>query len=106
MNGEKITAQTIGETTAAAASNDPDARAKPIVAEAVSLFGQVVLILLKIIAGFIVFGLIMAACALIIGMFALIVGGEGFFTPPSSATRCRSGSRVWASWPRSSPSSC
>lgn len=81
MNGEKITAQTIGETTAAAASNDPDARAKPIVAEAVSLFGQVVLILLKIIAGFIVFGLIMAACALIIGMFALIVGGEGFFTP-------------------------
>ena len=40
-----------------------------------------VLILLKIIAGFIVFGLIMAACALIIGMFALIVGGEGFFTP-------------------------
>ena len=42
---------------------------------------KVVLILLKIIAGFIVFGLIMAACALIIGMFALIVGGEGFFTP-------------------------
>ena len=61
MNGEKITAQTIGETTAAAASNDPDARAKPIVAEAVSLFGQVVLILLKIIAGVLVFGLIMAA---------------------------------------------
>lgn len=50
-------------------------------AEAVSVFGKVVLILLKIIAGFIVFGLIMAACALIIGMFALIVGGEGFFTP-------------------------
>ena len=61
MNGEKITAQTIGETTAAAASNDPDARAKPIVAEAVSVFGKVVLILLKIIAGVLVFGLIMAA---------------------------------------------
>ena len=68
MNGEKITAQSIGEVTAATA-------------EVVSVFGKVVLILLKIIAGFIVFGLIMAACALIIGMFALIVGGEGFFTP-------------------------
>ena len=114
MNGEKITAQSIGEVTAATATAcaEPDAKAKPIVAEVVSVFGKVVLILLKIIAGFIVFGLIMAACALIIGMFALIVGGEGFFTPAvfgntvSSATRCRSGSRVWASWPRSSPSSC
>ena len=81
MNGEKITAQSIRETTEATAGCDPDVRAKPIVAEAVSVFGKVVLILLKIIAGFIVFGLIMAACALIIGMFALIVGGEGFFTP-------------------------
>jgi len=71
------------ETTAATATAcaEPDAKAKPIVAEVVSVFGKVVLILLKIIAGFIVFGLIMAACALIIGMFALIVGGEGFFTP-------------------------
>ena len=83
MNGEKITAQSIGEVTAATATTcaEPDAKAKPIVAEVVSVFGKVVLILLKIIAGFIVFGLIMAACALIIGMFALIVGGEGFFTP-------------------------
>lgn len=81
MNGEKITAQAIGETTAAAASNDPDARAKPIVAEAVSLFGQVVLILLKIIAGVLVFGLIMAACALIIGLFTVIVGGSELLSP-------------------------
>ena len=83
MNGEKITAQSIGEVTAATATAcaEPDAKAKPIVAEVVSVFGKVVLILLKIFAGFLVFGLIMAACALIIGMFALIVGGEGFFTP-------------------------
>ena len=69
MNGEKITAQSIGEVTAATATAcaEPDAKAKPIVAEVVSVFGKVVLILLKIIAGFIVFGLIMAACALIIG---------------------------------------
>lgn len=81
MNGEKITAQSIGDVTSAAASSDADVRAKPIVAEAVSVFGKVVLILLKIFAGLLVFGLIMAACALIIGLFALIVGGEGFFTP-------------------------
>lgn len=75
MNGEKITAQSIGEVTAATANNEPDAQARPIMAEAVSLFGKVVLILLKIFAGIIVFGLIMAACALIIGLFAVIIGG-------------------------------
>lgn len=76
MTGERITAQSIGETTASASNSDPDARAKPIVAEAVSVFGQVVLILMKIFAGLLVFGLIMLACALIIGLFAVIVGGS------------------------------
>lgn len=80
MNGERITAQSIRDTTEAAANNDPDARAKPIVAEAVSVFGQVVLILLKIFAGLLVFGLIMAACALIIGFFAILVGGTSFIS--------------------------
>ena len=75
MNGEKITAQSIGEVTAAAANNDPDAKARPIVAEAVSLFGKIVLFLLKIFAGVLVFGLIMGACALIIGLFAVVIGG-------------------------------
>lgn len=76
MNGERITEQSIRETTAAsAASSDADSRAKPIVAEAVSVFGKVVLIFLKIIAGLIVFGLIAGACGLIIGLFALIIGG-------------------------------
>ena len=45
------------------------------------IFGQVVLILLKIIAGVLVFGLIMAACALIIGLFAVIVGGSELLSP-------------------------
>ena len=75
MNGERITAQSIGKTTAAAANNDPDAKARPIVAEAVSIFGKVVLILLKLFAGLIVFGLIMLACALIIGLIAILIGG-------------------------------
>lgn len=81
MNGEKITAQSIRETTEASASCDPDAKAKPIVAEAVSVFGKVVLILLKLFAGVFVFGLIMAACALIIGLFALIIGGASISIP-------------------------
>lgn len=75
MNGEKITAQSIGEVTTAAANNEPDAKARPIIAEAVSLFGKIVLILLKIFAGILVFGLIMGACALIIGLFAVVIGG-------------------------------
>ena len=75
MNGEKITAQSIGEVTAATSSSEPDSKAKPIVAEAVSLFGKIVLILLKIFAGILVFGLIMGACALIIGLFAVVIGG-------------------------------
>lgn len=82
MNGERITAQSIRETTeAATAAADPDAKAKPIVAEAVSVFGKVVVILLKILAGLIVFGLIISAGALIISLFALIIGGSGFFSP-------------------------
>lgn len=75
MTGERITAEAIRDTTAAA-SDDADVAARPIVAEAVSVFGRVVLILLKLFAGLIVFGAIMLACALIIGIFALIVGGS------------------------------
>lgn len=79
MNGERITAQSVAETTAAAsADTDVDSRAKPIVAEAVSVFGKVVLIVMKLFAGLLVFGLIMAACALIIGLFSIIVAGPEF----------------------------
>lgn len=79
MNGERITAQSIGETTAA--TSDPDSTAKPVVARVVFTLGQLVLIFLKVLAGLIVFGLIMLACALIIGLFAMILGGEGFLMP-------------------------
>ena len=75
MNGERITARSIGDATAVA--SDPDSTAKPVVARVVYTLGQVVLILLKVIAGLVVFGLILLACALIIALFALIVGGEG-----------------------------
>ena len=77
MNAERITAQSIRET--AAASNDADRKAKPIVADAVSALGQVVLIAMKIVAGLLVFGLILTACGLIIGLFAVAVSGPELF---------------------------
>ncbi len=76
MNGERITAQAIGEQTSTAASTDADATARPIVAQTVSVFGQVVLILLKIFAGAMVFGLILAACGLTIAIISLTIGGN------------------------------
>ncbi len=79
MRGEKITEQSIRET--ASAAGDPDSKARPIVAETVSFFGKLVLIVLKVIAGFIVFGLIMAACALIIGLFTIVIGGSEVLSP-------------------------
>lgn len=83
MDGERITARSIGRITAAATASDPDVGAKPIVAEAVSLFGRIVLILLKLLAGLFVFGLILVACALIIGLFAVAVGGHEIVPPGS-----------------------
>ncbi len=79
MNGEQITARSIGEHTAA--RQDVDSTARPIVANAVSAVGQVVLILMKIFAGLIVFSLIMMACGLIIGLFAVCIGGSEILPP-------------------------
>ena len=76
MNGERITAQSIKEATVAGTA-DTDSQAKPVVANVVTVFGQILLILLKILAGIIVFGLIITACALIIGMLVVIISGEG-----------------------------
>ena len=57
QNGQRITVQSIEE--ASAANHDVDADAKPVVAKAVLL----------------VFGLILGACALIIGLFAVGMAG-------------------------------
>ena len=77
MNGERITENSIRQTIEqTAADNDPDSRAKPVVAQAISGIGQIVLILCKLLAGVVVFGLILTACMLIIGLFAILVGGR------------------------------
>lgn len=86
MTGEKITAQSIEEATvAAASSSDPDAKARPIIAEAVSVFGRVVLLCMKMIAALIIFGLVMCACGLIITLIGLIFNGTDLISPPSLA---------------------
>ncbi|MCI9244546.1 MAG: PspC domain-containing protein [Alistipes sp.] len=76
MNGERITEQAIRRTTEQTAAQDPDSRTKPVVAEAVSAIGKIVLMLCKLFAGLLVFGLILGACALIIALFAILVGGH------------------------------
>ena len=73
MNGTPITTQSVAEATAAA--GDVDSKARSVVAETVSVFGKVVLILLKILAGTIVLGLILSACALVIGLLCVAIGG-------------------------------
>ena len=74
MNGERITAYSIGQT--ARAANDPDGRSKAIVADTVSVFGTILMVLLKLFAGLIVFGLVLAACGLFIGLIWLSIGGH------------------------------
>ncbi len=73
MNGERITVDSISRT---AAANDPDATAKTVVADTVSVFGKVVLMLLKIFAGILVFGFVMAVVGLLIGLIAIAIGSH------------------------------
>lgn len=73
MNGERITADSISRT---AAAKDPDMEAKTVVADTVSVFGKVILLLLKLFAGLIVFGLVMGVVALLIGLIAILVGSH------------------------------
>lgn len=70
MNGERITVDSISRT---AAANDPDATAKTVVADTVSIFGKVIMVLLKLFAGLIVFGLVMLMVALLVGLISILV---------------------------------
>lgn len=75
QSGHPITVQTIRETTAAA--GDPDSSAKPVVADVVTVLGKFLLVVFKIVAGVLVFGLILTACALVIGIFVVGMSGPG-----------------------------
>ncbi len=73
MKGEKITEQSIRENAATSTSGDADTEARPAVANAVTAFGGCLLVLFKIFAAFVIFGLSMAILALFIGLIAIIV---------------------------------
>lgn len=75
MNGEPITTRSLAAATAA---NDADSKAKSVIAEAVSVFGKIAVILMKLFAGMLVFGLILLACGLIIGLLCVVIGGHEF----------------------------
>lgn len=72
MKGEKITPESIRQKTAEART-DVDGHPKAVVAGTVSAFGQVLTILLKIFAGFLLMTLVLVACALIVGAFAVVI---------------------------------
>lgn len=73
QNGQQITVRSIEEVSAA--GHDVDAEARPVVAKAVYVFGQMVLGVFKLLAGLLVFGLILGACGLIIGLFTVGMAG-------------------------------
>lgn len=68
MEGRPITARSVAEATAM--NSESDYRARSIIAEAVSLFGRIVIIFLKIIAGIFVIGMVTVAVGLFISLFS------------------------------------
>ncbi len=69
MEGEAVTVQNIDNRTSS--RNDVDGHSKQVVANTVSGFGMVILILLKIVAGLLVTGLMIAACTMVIALFVM-----------------------------------
>lgn len=65
-NGERITVKSIHNLSAS--STDVDRKARPVVAETVTVFGRIMILLLKFIGALVVFALTMLAMGLIIGM--------------------------------------
>lgn len=76
MKGEKITEQSIRENATTNTGNDADTQARPVVANTVTAFGGCLLIIFKIFAAFVIFGLSMMILALVVGLVA-IVATEG-----------------------------
>ena len=73
-NGEKITVQSIRDASAGGNNNDTDRVARPVIAETVTVFGRILIFLLKMLAALIVFGLTIVALALFMGLCVLLFG--------------------------------
>lgn len=69
MQGERISVRSIHDQTVQ--SPNIQSEAQSLLARIFVLFGQIVLILLKIFAGIIIFGLVLGICGLIVGLFVI-----------------------------------
>ncbi|WP_417013510.1 PspC domain-containing protein [Alistipes sp.] len=72
MEGEPITVRSIRERTAA--GGEANGEVKSLVARVIYAFGQLTLVVIKILTGFIIFGLTLAACALLLILLAFLFG--------------------------------
>lgn len=71
-NGERITVKSIRDRSANGNSNDVDHKARPVIAEVVTVAGHILIFLLKMVAALIVFALVLVALALLIGLFTVL----------------------------------
>ena len=90
MEGQPITAKSVAGQTSI--PSDADSKAKPIIANTVSVLGTILLTGLKIFAGLIVLILICVVCALTIGIFALFISNSAMVALPAVFA----GVTVWA----------
>lgn len=72
MEGEPITVRSIREKTAG--SGEANGEVKSLVARVIYAFGQLALVVIKILTGFFIFGLALAACALLLVLLAFLFG--------------------------------
>lgn len=75
-SGEKITVRSIRDMSADAASRDADSRAKPVIAETVTVFGRIITLLLKLFACLIIFALTLVALMEFLGLGVLLFAGD------------------------------
>ena len=81
MEGRPITARSVA---AATAQGDVDQRAKPVVADAVTLIGRLVIFLVKFFAVCLTIGLVLVAGILIVTFFAVLITNNEFAWLPWS----------------------
>lgn len=78
-NGEKITVQSIREASSNNNKSDIDSMARPVMAETVTIFGRILIFLLKMFAALIVFVLILFAMVLFLGLWVLLFASSEVF---------------------------
>ena len=71
-NGERITVRAIRDRSADERNNDVDSKARPVIAETITVLGRITIFILKLFASLIVFGLTLVALLLVMGLFVVL----------------------------------